>query len=154
MSIRKFWAVTLLASLASPVMAADVGVSISVGDPGFYGRIDINQAPRPRLVYAEPRVVERVRYIEQPVYLRVPPGHAKHWDKHCREYSACNRPVYFVDDSWYETVYVPDYRSKHGSGKGSGPGGYQDRHDDDDHDHGHGNGNGKGNGKGHGRGND
>jgi len=27
-----------------------------------------------------------------PVYLHVPPGHAKNWRKHCREYNACNRP--------------------------------------------------------------
>src|SRR2546425_10235251 len=27
----------------------------------------------------------------QPIYLHVPPGHAKHWRKHCHEYNACDR---------------------------------------------------------------
>ena len=42
----------------------------------------------------------------QPVYLHVPPGHAKKWDKHCHKYNACNRPVYFVKSREYD----PDYR--------------------------------------------
>ena len=139
----QFLATMVLAALSLPSMAADVGVSISVGDPGFYGRIDINQAPRPRLIYAEPIVVDRVRVIQQPVYLHVPPGHAKKWDKHCGRYQACNRPVYFVEDSWYEEVYAPDYRRRHSS---PGPsGGHPHRHDD------HGKGNGKGQGQGRGK---
>ena len=39
-----------------------------------------------------------------------PPGHMRHWDRHCHEYEACGRPVYFVDDGWYREVYVPRYR--------------------------------------------
>ena len=31
-----------------------------------------------------------------PLYLHVPPGHAKKWSQHCARYNACNRPVYFV----------------------------------------------------------
>ncbi len=37
--------------------AADVGVSISIGQPGFYGRIDIGRFPQPQVIYAEPRVI-------------------------------------------------------------------------------------------------
>ena len=33
---------------------------------------------------------------QQPVYLWVPPGHRKHWSKHCYRYNACGVPVYFV----------------------------------------------------------
>lgn len=118
-------------AVATPAMA-QVGVSINIGDPGYYGRLDINDGPRPRLIYAEPVVIERVRVVQSPVYLHVPPGQAKQWGKHCRQYGACNRPVYFVDDGWYNQVYAPDYRKRHGNGPGRGP---KDRHDHDDHDH-------------------
>ncbi|MES2114655.1 MAG: hypothetical protein V4578_05860, partial [Pseudomonadota bacterium] len=79
-----------LLALSSTAMATDVGVSISVGEPGFYGRIDLGNYPQPQVLYREPVIVERTtRYVEAaPIYLRVPPGHAKHWDKHCREYNA------------------------------------------------------------------
>jgi hypothetical protein len=94
-------------------LATEVGVSITVGQPGFYGRIDIGNYPQPRLIYAEPVIIEQVVVLPPPVYLRVPPGHAKHWSKHCHEYQACGQRVYFVQDSWYEDVYVPAYREKH-----------------------------------------
>jgi hypothetical protein len=58
----------------------------------------------------------------QPIYLHVPPGHAKDWKKHCQKYGACARPVYFVKDDWYNTVYVPHYEQEHGKGKGNGHG--------------------------------
>ncbi len=150
-------ALAAAALFSAPVVAQDVGVSISVGQPGFYGRIDLGDAPRPRLLYREPIYVERVREYE-PIYLRVPPGHAKHWRKHCREYDACGRRVYFVRDDWYNNVYAPHYREQHVDG-----GDHGDRHDND---HGHGNDHGDGRdqnhdegrgneqGRGHGRGHD
>ena len=108
-------AATLVAITASaPALAADVGVSISVGEPGFYGQIDIGNVPRPVLVYPQPVVIQPAPFVAAPIYLHVPPGHAKHWDRHCAEYGACSRPVYFVQDRWYNTVYVPQYRRKHG----------------------------------------
>jgi hypothetical protein len=79
-------------------------VSINIGQPGFYGRIDIGDYPQPQVIYRQPVLVERpVRYVEAaPIYLRVPPGHAKHWSKHCRAYNhACGQRVYFVQDNWY-----------------------------------------------------
>jgi hypothetical protein len=76
---------------------------------------------------AEPIWVQRATVRPQPIYLRVPPGHQKHWDKHCREYNACGVPVYFVREDWYQDHY------KH-----------QDQRGDDD----------KGHGKGHGKGHD
>ena len=36
--------------VAAPAFAGDVGVSISVGEPGFYVRIDIGGLPPPRVV--------------------------------------------------------------------------------------------------------
>jgi hypothetical protein len=103
-----------LATLALPAFAGDVAVSIRVGEPGFYGQIELGNMPQPQVVYARPVVVERVpEYAEaEPIYLRVPPGHEKHWKKHCREYDACGRPVYFVRHDWYDNEYVPRYRQR------------------------------------------
>jgi hypothetical protein len=114
--------VLLLLSVLTSAAHADVGVSVTVGEPGFYGRIDIGDYPRPRLIYAEPLIVDTVHVVREPAYLHVPPGHAKKWNKHCHRYNACARPVYFVEDDWYEAVYVPAYQQRHGKGKGKGKG--------------------------------
>ncbi|HMB60697.1 MAG TPA: hypothetical protein VKN35_12355 [Xanthomonadales bacterium] len=109
-----------IAMAVAPALQADVGVSITVGEPGFYGHIDIGDFPEPRLVYREPIIVERITVSPHPVYLHVPPGHIKHWDQHCHNYGACAQRVYFVEDAWYENVYVQEYRKKHGNkGKGN-----------------------------------
>jgi len=101
--------------IATSAHAADVGVSVSVGQPGFYGRLDIGNFPHPELVYPEPVVVRpHVGLVEQPVYLHVPPGHEKKWRKHCHKYNACGRPVYFVRDRWYNDVYVPHHKARSG----------------------------------------
>jgi|WetSurMetagenome_2_1015567.scaffolds.fasta_scaffold588612_1 hypothetical protein len=108
--------VIIMVSSTIPVLAADVGVSVSIGQPGFYGRIDIGNAPRPEYVNPQPIIIQPVprgRTVE-PIYLRVPPGHQKHWKKHCREYNACGQPVYFVKDNWYNEVYAPHYNKQRG----------------------------------------
>jgi hypothetical protein len=112
-----------LTTLVGSALAADVGVSVSVGQPGFYGRIDIGNAPQPQVIYAQPVIIQQppVGYVRQPIYLRVPPGHEKHWDKNCHKYNACNQPVYFVQDDWYRNEYAPAYQGDRGSsGKGKG----------------------------------
>ena len=96
----------LLAVASIPTQAADVGVSVSVGQPGFYGQLDIGGYPPPQVIYRQPRV----GYDSPPMYLRVPPGHARNWDKHCGAYNACNRQVYFVKDNWYNKQYAPRYQ--------------------------------------------
>ena len=96
----------------TPAFAANVGVSVSVGQPGFYGQINISNYPPPQVIYRQPRMVERVDMNRQPVYLRVPPGHRKNWRKHCREYNACGERVYFVQDNWYQQEYVPRYQEQ------------------------------------------
>jgi uncharacterized protein YcfJ len=110
--MKRFLCAVAAVTFGAPALASDVGVSVRVGQPGFYGRIDVGNAPPPRLVYAQPIVVEPVPVgvVRQPIYLRVPPGHSKHWRKHCHRYNACGQPVYFVQDSWYNEVYVPSYR--------------------------------------------
>src|SRR5215469_3070469 len=136
--MNKLFYVAALSAFAVPAFAGDVGVSISLGQPGFYGQIDIGNVPRPPVVYAQPVVIARSpQYVSaEPIYLHVPPGHEKHWSKHCAEYHACGRPVYFVRDDWYNREYVPRYRHAHGDHEGDSDHGHG--HHKDDHDHGKG----------------
>src|SRR5438552_9675037 len=99
-------------TISAPALASDVGVSVSVGQPGFYGRVEIGSLPPPQLVYAQPIVIQPgpAHVSSLPIYLHVPPGHAKNWSKHCARYSACGQPVYSVQESWYNNVYVAHHR--------------------------------------------
>ncbi len=113
-----------------------VGVTIS-GEvvPGVYGNVVIGNAPPPPVVYAQPTVIQAPPpgVVVAPLYLHVPPGHAKHWREHCQEYHACNRPVYFVRSAEYEPGFdMERWRREH-------PGHDHDRdHADHEHyDHGH-----------------
>ena len=151
---------------------AQVGVSVTIGQPGFYGRIDVGDYPAPQLLYPQPIIVQRPsHYVGRPIYLRVPPGHAKNWSKHCRKYNACNQEVYFVQDSWYNNQYVPRYRQQHPDHHYGRPGGRPpqpqhgrpdrpgDHHDNGNrpgrpgNDHGNRPGHGNDHGNGHGPGN-
>ena len=110
---RLLFAATLTVATLS-AHAANVGVSVSIGQPGFYGQIDIGGGyPPPRILYREPMVVERVAMYRPPIYLRVPPGYARNWSTHCREYDACGERVYFVNNNWYQNEYVPHYQEHH-----------------------------------------
>ena len=124
--------IALTASLAAS--GADVGVSVTVQQPGFYGRIDIGDRHPPPIIYAQPLVIRPapIAALRPPIYLRVPPGHAKRWDKHCARYGACGQPVYFVREDWYRTVYL----------EANGP--YAGHRVGRDHGHGHGSGKAKG----------
>lgn len=104
-----------LAATAGAVAMADVGVSVSVGQPNFYGRLDIGDFPAPRVVYRQPVMVERGRMDSgrDPIYLRVPASHRRHWSRNCSRYDACGQQVYFVQDRWYNNVYAPQYRERH-----------------------------------------
>jgi len=150
MKISAILAASLLAISASA--SAQVGVSINIGEPGFYGRIDLGNVAPPPVVYAQPVIVQRPpRYVEAaPIYLRVPPGHQKHWEKHCMEYNACGQRVLFVKEDWYTNEYAPRYRQEHGrrdyDDRDHGRG---DRDHDHDHDRDH-----DDHGKGHGHGHD
>ncbi len=133
----KLRSIVLAAGLMASVsaFAVDVGVSVQVSQPGVYGRIDIGQFPQPVVVNPAPVIIARPAVVvaqPQPVYLWVPPGHQKHWNKHCQEYNACGVPVYFVKDDWYQSHVMAqqgqqggDHGKGHGKGKGKGKG-----HDD------------------------
>lgn len=126
------------AVLSGACLAADVGVSVNIGEPGFYGQINIGNYPQPQVIYQQPVIVERgPDYDDRPIYLRVPPGYERHWGRHCAAYHACGRRVYFVRDDWYNRVYAPHYREEHGRrGEGHGPHGHGPRGDDDHGNHG------------------
>ena len=108
------------------------GVSVSVGQPGFYGQIDVGGYPNPAVINPQPVVVAPEPEYAQapPVYLHVRPGQERHWKEHCGEYRACGRPVYFVRDEWYNNEYVHHYRD-HDHDRD------HDRDHDHDHEHGH-----------------
>ena len=149
-------ALTLAALLAGTGLsrAGDLDVRIMLSGevaPGVYGQVRIGNDPPPPLVYAQPMLIVVQAAPPPPIYLHVPPGHARNWRKHCREYNACNRPVYFIRSEEYQPGYV--YRGngrehdgrehgngrEHGDGHEHGDGREHERssHRDDDHDHGH-----------------
>ena len=157
-----------LAAAAHSAFAADVGVSISVGQPGFYGQINIGDFPPPVLINRAPVIIDRGPGYAgaAPIYLRVPPGHRRHWNRNCYRYNACGRPVLFVEDNWYNQVYVPQYTERYRQerfeprgprgherwedGRGRGPEGRG--HEGRGHeDHGYENRGHEGHGRGHGR---
>lgn len=158
MKLIAFSLLAAAAAVAGPTHAADVGVSIGINQPGFYGRVDIGRTPAPPvLVYEQPVLVAPppVRVERRPIYLHVPPGHSRDWKRYCGRYQACGQPVYFVQDRWYRDHYArppgpygrPDKRHhgrdgdwRDGDGRGRG-------HDDD-------RGPGRGHGRGHGHGRD
>jgi hypothetical protein len=108
-------------SISTTALADDVGLSVSIGQPGFYGQLDLGNAPPPRVIYRHPKVVERgIPDNRPPVYLRVPPNQRRHWSRHCREYNACGERVYFVQDNWYNREYAPRYRKQHGDRRDNG----------------------------------
>ncbi|CAM5218974.1 hypothetical protein CDEF62S_05484 [Castellaniella defragrans] len=145
--IKNLMMAAVLVAVAAPA-GAQVGVSISVGEPGFYGQLNIGGAPAPQLIYPQPVVIAPAPQFvgAPPIYLRVPPGYAKHWSQHCARYGACGRPVYFVRDDWYLNRYVPYYRGRHGGHDGprfdhdrGHDRGHYDRGDHGDRGRGHGN---------------
>jgi len=105
------FAAFILAS--QPALAGTPIINLSIGgeiSPGVYGQVQFGNAPPPPVLYAQPTIITRQppNTVLEPLYLHVPPGHAKHWAKHCREYNACGRPVYFVKSAEYE----PGYRER------------------------------------------
>ncbi|MFL6657555.1 MAG: hypothetical protein ACJ8GW_05755 [Massilia sp.] len=160
--MKKLLIAALLVASASGAMAQNIGIQI--GGPGYYGTIELGNSRPPPVVYRQPMIIERdVRYVGEPLYLRVPPGHAKDWRKHCGHYNACGRPVYFVQDSWYNNTYAPSYRRSHGE-EWRREERREERHEerrderrDERHDnrgHGHGHDRDDDNGRGHGHGHD
>ena len=105
---------------AAPALAQDVRVTIS-GEvaPGVYGRVDIGTKSPPPLVQPTAVLIVRKANPPAPIYMHVPPGHARNWRKHCGRYNACGVPVYFVKSAEYEPGYEHPGKGK-GRGRGKG----------------------------------
>jgi hypothetical protein len=106
------------AVLAVASLSASAQVSINIGQPGYYGRVDIGTFAPPPVVYGPPVIVSG-GYSGAPVYLRAPLDHRRHWSRYCGRYNACGQRVLFVRDDWYRNSYAPRYREHYGHG---GPG--------------------------------
>jgi hypothetical protein len=139
---------SLALALAGAAWAAQAqpSVNVTVGGiikPGVYGRVEVGTQPPPPIIYPQPVIITQPVIVTQPgvivqqrpIYMHVPPGHAKHWDKHCYKYNACNQPVYFVRNEYA------------GYQDGRGYRGERERDHDDDR-------RGGGERRGHGRGRD
>lgn len=107
--------------------ADDLGIKVILEKeiaPGVYGRVELGNDSHPDVYYSQPRlIITDSKYAKsRPVYLHVPPGHAKHWDKHCQKYNACGRPVYFIRSAEYDSYdddhdHHQDKNKHHGKGK-------------------------------------
>jgi hypothetical protein len=142
----------LLLAAAGAAQAQNVYLNGTVGAsiaPGVYGQITFGNNPPPPVLYAQPVIIQRAPVQQPPLYLYVPPGHAKNWAKHCSHYNACGRPVYFVQvntqNRWWDGERggqrPPQMQQGRPDGFDHGPG---RRDHDDDHGHGRGRGHGEG----------
>jgi hypothetical protein len=143
--MKRILAAALVAGAVGSALAQpQVGVSVSINQPGVYGRVTIGEV-RPALVLPQPVIISQPSVVvhRTPVYLYVPDDHQQNWRRYCGRYAACGQPVYFVRDDW-----VRDRYERHHPGWDNG------RHHASDKGHGHGHGHGKGHDKGHGKGHD
>ena len=150
--------ITLVAVMFAGISGAhagDLGIRVMLSGqvvPGVYGQVQLGNDRPPQVVYAQPMLIEPQAAPPPPVYLHVPPDHARNWRRHCHEYNACNRPVYFVRSPEYEPEYQSHY-AEHERERDQERQRWEDHerdHDRDhgrDHDHGH-------DGDDHGRGHD
>ena len=124
-------AVIILCTVASAAQAqADVNISVGgIIKPGVYGRVEVGTRPPPAVIYPQPVIISQPVVVaqpvvvqQQPIYMHVPPGHAKKWNKHCYKYNACGQPVYFVKND-YQAYYDEKGHGKHKKDK-------RNKHDD------------------------
>lgn len=150
-SIQALWAVA--GSLFAGVALAggpEVGITLEISQPGVYGRVDLGRYPQPQVVVQQPIIVAPPRAVvgrPEPVYLWVPPGHQRHWQRHCGRYAACGVPVYFVREGWYrDQVWRRDDhdpRSRAPDDRRGRSGGWDDRRPHRGHGHDDGGGHGR-----------
>lgn len=112
--------VALLATAAASVsFAGDISFGVTINGPvipGVYGHVVIGNAPPPPVVYARPMIITPPPpgVVVAPIYLHVPPAHARHWRMYCHQYHACNRPVYFVRSAEYAPGFnMEKWRREH-----------------------------------------
>ena len=101
----------LLTTASASVVASDGSTASRIGQSRYYGRLDFGDYPPPQLVNPWPRAIRTVSMGRPPVYMYVPPEHARNWSKYCRNYNACGERVFFVQNYWYEHEYFPHYQA-------------------------------------------
>jgi hypothetical protein len=113
-ALRKVALATFVAMAVAPLAGAaedSVATITEPVKPGVYGRLAMAATSKatPALVYEQPMFIEapQMGARVEPVYLHVPPDHAKNWKKHCKQYKACDKPVFFVKSAEYEPGYKP-----------------------------------------------
>ena len=137
MSMMRILLLPALFAAAMPLaQAQNVSFNATISGqvvPGVYGQVAIGNGPAPPVVYAQPVIAQPAPVIVgaapiEPIYLHVPPGHAKNWNRYCHQYHACNRPVYFVKSAEYEPGYRHGHHNEDGDDQGHGHGHHH--HDD------------------------
>ena len=111
MRLILFVAVLLVGTGVSRAGGLDIHILLS-GEvaPGLYGQVNIGNERPPPVLYVQPMLIEPQQAALPPIYLHVPPEHVRHWRRHCHEYNACNRPVYFVRSQEYDPEYQRHYQ--------------------------------------------
>ncbi len=119
--------IAAIAAFGACSAMAVTNVSVSINQPGVYGRVDIGE-PVPQRAWVNPRPViiqpGPVVYDRQPIYLYVPPAQSSNWGRYCGRYNACGQPVIFVQDGW---VRDRDTQARYGRYDGRHDGRYDNR---------------------------
>jgi len=139
--MRLFILAAILIAGISSARAGDLDLRVMLSGevaPGVYGQVQIGNDRPPPVVYVQPMLIEPMAAPPPPLYLHVPPGHARNWRKHCHEYNACNRPVYFVRSEEYEPEYQRHY-ADHEREREEARRQWEDQERHEDRGHGHGN---------------
>lgn len=106
-------AATLAAAALSASLPATAQVSVSIGQPGFYGRLDIGGFPTPALLFPEPVMIQRVPSGRPPLYLRVPPAMPGIGAGIAIVTARVASAFISFQDNWYRQEYAPRYRERH-----------------------------------------
>ncbi len=139
--MRLFIFVAITFAGLSGARAGDLDLHVMLSGqvaPGVYGQVELGNDRPPPVVYTQPMLIEPMAAPPPPLYLHVPPGHARNWRKHCHEYNACNRPVYFVRSEEYEPEYQRHY-ADHEREREEARRQWEDPERHEDRGHGHGN---------------
>src|SRR5947209_19865630 len=86
--MRQITLVALMCTGVGSAHAGDLDLRVMLSGqvaPGLYGQVQIGNDRPPPVVYAQPMLIEPLAAPPPPVYLHVPPGHARNWRRHCHE---------------------------------------------------------------------
>ena len=94
--MKYFLLVVLIIIFPTSVIASVYGVSNDIGQPGFYGQIQLgNDYPRLQLIYSEPVLIRKVRTdIGQQLPIYLPYYNSRHFIFAQNRYYESNRQYY------------------------------------------------------------